>query len=47
MAEYVKVPQDSKWLKIPDSLDYETAAGIEPATIAYHGVAKTRIKLMK
>lgn len=39
MAEYVKVPQDSV-LKIPDSLDYETAAGIEPATIAYHGVAK-------
>lgn len=43
MAEYVKVPQDSV-LKIPDSLDYETAAGIEPATIAYHGVAKTRIE---
>ena len=43
MAEYVKVPQDSV-LKIPDSLDYETAAGIEPATSAYHGVAKTRIE---
>lgn len=43
MAEYVKVPEESV-LKLPDNLDYETAAGIEPATIAYHGVSKARIE---
>ena len=43
MAEYVKVPKQHL-IKIPENLDFETAAGIEPATIAYHGIAKTKIK---
>lgn len=43
LAEYVKVPKDHV-LKLPDTLDFETAAGIEPATIAYHGLAKADIK---
>lgn len=38
-AEYVKVPQ-GHILRVPTHLDAETAAGIEPATIAYHGVKK-------
>ncbi|WP_054258814.1 galactitol-1-phosphate 5-dehydrogenase [Propionispora sp. 2/2-37] len=41
-AEYTKVPA-RHILPLPDSLDYETAAGIEPATIGYHGVAKSGI----
>lgn len=43
LAEYVKVPEMSV-LHLPDSVDDETAAGIEPATIAYHGAAKAQIK---
>lgn len=42
-AEYVKVPKDHV-LKIDNSLDFETAAGIEPATIGYHGLQKTHIQ---
>jgi len=42
MAEYVKVPQGHV-LKLPDTLDYKTAAGVEPSTIAYHGAAKAEI----
>lgn len=41
-AEYTKVPKEHV-LKIPDTLDFETAAGIEPATIGYHGLAKAEI----
>lgn len=44
LAEYVSVPQEHV-LKLPDVLDYETAAGIEPSTIAYHGLAKADIKV--
>ncbi|WP_315075010.1 galactitol-1-phosphate 5-dehydrogenase [uncultured Clostridium sp.] len=44
LAEYVKVPAEHI-LKLPDSLDFETAAGIEPATIAYHGLAKANINV--
>ncbi|MCC0642724.1 MULTISPECIES: galactitol-1-phosphate 5-dehydrogenase [unclassified Clostridioides] len=44
LAEYVKVPEEHI-LKLPNTLDYETAAGIEPATIAYHGIAKADIKV--
>lgn len=43
-AEFVKVKPEHL-LKLPEGLDYETAAGIEPATIAYHGVAKAEIKV--
>lgn len=43
LAEYVKVPE-SHVLALPDNLDYETAAGIEPSSIGYHGVAKADIK---
>lgn len=42
-AEYVKVPKNHVLL-IPDQLDFETAAGIEPATIGYHGVQKANIQ---
>ncbi|GAA4714810.1 galactitol-1-phosphate 5-dehydrogenase [Brevibacillus fulvus] len=41
-AEYVKVPRQHV-LKIPDELDLETAAGVEPATIGYHGLQKAQI----
>lgn len=44
LAEYVRVPEEHI-LKLPDTLDYETAAGIEPATIAYHGISKSDIKV--
>ncbi|MBK1813646.1 galactitol-1-phosphate 5-dehydrogenase [Clostridium sp. YIM B02505] len=42
-AEYTKVPKEHI-LKISDELDFETAAGIEPATIGYHGLEKAEIK---
>lgn len=42
-AEYVKVPSDHV-LPIDDALDYETAAGIEPATIGYHGIQKANMQ---
>lgn len=42
-AEYVKAPKNHV-LQIDDSLDFETAAGIEPATIAYHAVQKAQIQ---
>ena len=42
-AEYVKVPQDHALL-VDDSLDFETAAGIEPAAIGYHGLQKANIQ---
>ncbi len=43
LAEYVKVPYEHV-LVIPDNLDYKTAAGIEPSSIACHGVSKAEIK---
>jgi len=42
-AEYVTVPQYTV-LKIPDSLDFISAAGVEPATIGYHALEKVNIK---
>lgn len=42
-AEYVKVPKEHV-LKVDDSLDFETAAGIEPATIGYHGLQMAHIQ---
>lgn len=42
-AEYVKAPQGHV-IPIPDHLDYESAAGIEPATIGYHGLQKAHIQ---
>ena len=42
-AEYVKAPKNHV-LQIDDRLDFETAAGIEPATIAYHAVQKAGIQ---
>ncbi|MCF3944833.1 galactitol-1-phosphate 5-dehydrogenase [Oceanobacillus alkalisoli] len=42
-AEYVKVPKNHV-LKIDDELDFETAAGIEPAAIGYHGLQKANIE---
>lgn len=43
-AEYVKVPE-AHLLHVPAHLDEETAAGVEPATIAYHGVKKGNIQV--
>lgn len=42
-AEYVKAPKNHV-LKLDDRIDFETAAGIEPATIAYHAVQKAAIQ---
>lgn len=42
-AEYVVVPEDNV-LKINDSLDCISAAGVEPATIGYHALQKVNIK---
>ncbi|AXI38211.1 galactitol-1-phosphate 5-dehydrogenase [Bacillaceae bacterium ZC4] len=41
-AEYVKVPKKHV-LPIGDSLDFETATGVEPATIGYYGLQKANI----
>lgn len=43
LAEYVKVPEKHV-LVLPENLDYKTAAGIEPSSIGYHGVAKANIQ---
>jgi L-iditol 2-dehydrogenase len=42
-AEYVKAPANHVLL-IDERLDMETAAGIEPATIGYHGLQKAEIE---
>lgn len=42
-AEYVRVPA-AHIVKLPAELDFETAAGIEPATISYHGLDLAAIK---
>lgn len=44
LAEYVRVPEEHI-LKLPNTLDYETATGIEPATIAYHSISRSDIKV--
>lgn len=43
-AEYVRVPKENI-LILPEDLDYETAAGIEPASISYQAMSKTGIKV--
>lgn len=43
-AEYVKVPQ-AHVVKIPEELNLETAAGIEPAAIAYHAFDISNMKV--
>ncbi|MEN1969874.1 galactitol-1-phosphate 5-dehydrogenase [Lentibacillus sp. N15] len=42
-AEYVKAPKNHI-LPIDDNLEFETAAGVEPATIGYHGLQKVNIQ---
>ena len=42
-AEYVRLHSRSV-LKLPEGLDFETAAGIEPACVALHGFYRTKIK---
>lgn len=42
-AEYVKVNARNV-LKLPDGIDFETAAGVEPASVAVHGFYRTNIK---
>jgi len=42
-AEYVKIHQRSV-LKISESLDFITAAGVEPSCVAVHGFYRTNIK---
>jgi len=43
-AEYVKVPQEHI-VFVPDSLDLETAAGIEAAAIAFHALRRSEIEI--
>ncbi|MPW25371.1 alcohol dehydrogenase catalytic domain-containing protein [Alkalibaculum sp. M08DMB] len=43
-AQYVKVPEEHVVL-VPDSLDLETAAGIEAAAIAFHGLRRSEIEV--
>ena len=42
-AEYVRLHSRSV-LKLPEGLDFETAAGIEPACVALHGFYRTKIQ---
>ena len=42
-AEYITASKKHV-LRIEDSLDFETAAGIEPATIAYYATKKAEIQ---
>ncbi|EIV99437.1 galactitol-1-phosphate 5-dehydrogenase [Thermoanaerobacter siderophilus] len=43
-AEYVKVNRNNV-IKIPESLDFETAATVEPAAVAAHGLYRTNLKV--
>ncbi|XJS10889.1 galactitol-1-phosphate 5-dehydrogenase [Aerococcaceae bacterium WGS1372] len=43
-AEFVKAPEKHV-IKLPDDIDLETAAGIEPASIAYHAFDISGIKV--
>lgn len=43
-AEYVKI-SSRNLIKLPKDIDYETAAGIEPACIAGHGMYRANIKV--
>lgn len=42
-AEYIRIHARNV-LKLPEGLDFETAAGVEPATVAMHGLYHTSIK---
>lgn len=42
-AEYVRVDSRSV-LQLPEGLDFETAAGLEPACVALHGFYRTKIQ---
>lgn len=42
-AEYIKLPARNV-LKLPEGLDFETAAGVEPACVALHGFYHTNIQ---
>lgn len=43
-AEFVKVPEGHV-ISLPDNLDLETAAGVEPATISFHALARSGIEV--
>lgn len=43
-AEYVKI-SSRNLIKLPEGIDYETAAGIEPSCIAGHGMYRANIKV--
>lgn len=43
-AEFVKVPEHHV-VKMPESLDLETAAGVEPATISFHALTRSAIEV--
>lgn len=43
-AEYVKISRKNV-IKLPEGIDYETAACIEPACIAFHGINRSNIKV--
>ncbi|WP_105995332.1 galactitol-1-phosphate 5-dehydrogenase [Staphylococcus agnetis] len=42
-AEYVKLPEENV-LKIPDNIDFNSAAMIEPSAVVAHGFYKTNLK---
>lgn len=42
-AEYIRIHARNV-LKLPEGLDFETAAGVEPASVAMHGLYHTNIK---
>jgi L-iditol 2-dehydrogenase len=44
MAEYVAVPQHILY-RLPEGLSFERAALVEPLSIAFHAVARTKIRL--
>jgi len=43
-AEYVKVPE-AHVIQLPENLDLETAAGIEPGAIAYHAFRRSEMEV--
>lgn len=42
-AEYIRIDRKNV-LKLPEGIDFETAAGVEPSCVAAHGFYKTDIK---
>src|SRR5699024_1038247 len=41
-AEYIKLPEENV-IPIPDNVDYDTAAMVEPSAVVVHGFYRTNI----